>query len=176
MHRRWFLIVSSAAACVMAVHTASARPAISTDAAPGVNFQNYKTFSWVNPLPPSGMDPVAFGRLHSAIEDDLATKGYQKADNGDLSLILTVGERQKTDIETWGRFGMQTSAYQYTQGSLSLDAFDTKTKQAVWHGQASETVNPDKPNLKAIGDGVNKLMAKFPQGGGATPTAAATPK
>lgn len=173
MHRRWFLILTAAAS--IAALPASARPTISTDAAPGVNFQTYKTFSWVNPTPPAGMDPVAFGRIRSEIEDDLAAKGYLPGDPGDLSLILTLGERQKTDIESWGRFGMQTSAYQYTVGALSLDAFDTKTRQAVWHGQASETVNPDKPNFKAIRDGIDKMVEKFPPGGG-TPPAAATPK
>jgi hypothetical protein len=174
MHRRWFLVLT--AASVVAALPASARPTISTDAAPGVNFQTYKTFSWVNPTPPAGMDPVAFGRIRSEIEDDLAAKGYQSASPGDLSLILTVGERQKTDFESWGRFGLQTSAYTYTQGSLSLDAFDTKTRQAVWHGQATETVNPDKPNFGAIRDGIDKMVGKFPAGGGAPPPAATTPK
>ena len=87
------------------------------------------------------------------------------ATDGDLSLILTVGAREKTDVQSWGRFGMQTSVYQYTQGQVSLDAFDSKTTQAVWHGQASQTVNPQKPNDKAINAGVAKLMVKFPAGG-----------
>jgi hypothetical protein len=118
------------------------------------------------------MDPVAFGRIRTGIENVLAGKGYQKAGgaDGDLSLILTTGAQDKTQINSFGRFGLQTDVYQYTEGTLSLDAFDTKTKQAVWHGQATETVNPRKPNQKAIDDAVTKLMAKFPAGGAGAPT------
>jgi hypothetical protein len=151
----------------------AARPKISTDVAPGANFAAYKTFAWVNPLPPRGMNPVAFDRIRTSIENGLAAKGYQKADAGDLSLILSIGAREKAQYESWGRFGLQTDVYQYTEGTLSLDAFDTKTRQAVWHGQASETVNPEKPNYDAIDEGVTKLVAKFPPGGGAAPAASA---
>jgi hypothetical protein len=168
MHRRSFVLLTGAAASLMMVGHSAARPQISTDTAPGVNFAGYKSFAWVNLTPPSGMDPVAFGRIRTGIEGALVEKGYQKAGGsaGDLSLILTVGAREKTEVNSFGRFGLQTDVYQYTQGTLSLDAFDTKTKQPVWHGQATETVNPDKPNPKAIDDGVAKLMAKFPAGGG----------
>jgi hypothetical protein len=177
MDRRAFLVLAVGATLV-ATSADAARPKISTDTAPGANFAAYKTFAWVNPVPPSGMDPVAFGRIMTSIESELAAKGYQKADPGDLSLILSIGAREKTQFESWGRFGMQTDVYQYTEGQLSLDAFDTKTRQAVWHGQATETVNPQKPNYDAINEGVTKLIAKFPPGGGAAPAgaAAATPR
>jgi hypothetical protein len=31
------------------------------------------------------------------------------------------------------------------EGQISLDAFDTKTKRAVWHGQITDTINPKSP-------------------------------
>ena len=144
-----------------------AGPSISTQTMPGVNFSSFKTYSWAHAAMPQGMSPITFQLMVNDFDAALAAKGYQKtAADGDLSLILTVGARQKTDIESWGRFGLQTNVYQYTQGQVSLDAFDTKTAEAVWHGQASETVNPQKPNEKAINAGVAKLMEKFPAGGG----------
>jgi hypothetical protein len=128
-----------------------------------VNFSAYKTYSWVQATAPAGGNPIMQQQIIADMDAALAQKGYVKsADSGDLSLILTIGAQQKTDVETWGRFGLQTSVYQYTQGQLSLDAFDTKTKQAVWHGQASETVNPDKPNPSKVSAGIQKLMAQFP--------------
>ena len=97
----------------------------------------------------------------------LAAKGYQKtATDGDLSLILTVGAREKTDVQSWGRFGMQTSVDETPRARRRVTPPDSKTAQAVWHGQASQTVNPQKPNEKAINAGVAKLMVKFPAGGG----------
>jgi hypothetical protein len=176
MHRRAFMLLTCAAASLMAVGPSAARPQISTDAAQGVNFAAYKTFAWASAAAPSGMNPVAFDRIRTNIESAMAGKGYQKAagDSGDVSLILTVGAKEKTQVDSFGRFGLQTDVYQYTQGTLSLDAFDTMTKKPIWHGQATETVNPGKTNNKALDDGVTKLMAKFPAGGGAAPAAPAT--
>jgi len=140
-----------------------AGPSISTQAAAGVNFSAYKTYSWLRATAPSGGNPVLFQQIMTDIDSALAQKGYQKAESdGDVGLILTLGTRDKTDIQTWGRFGLQTDVWQYTEGQLSLDAFDTKTKQALWHGQATDTVNPKKPNTTKIDAGVQKLMAKFP--------------
>lgn len=144
-----------------------AGPSISTQSMPGANFSNYRTYSWANAQPPAGVNPVMYQRIVMDIDQALAQKGYQKADAGDLSLILTLGARDKTDVQTWGRFGLQTSVYQYTQGQLSLDVFDTKTQQALWHGQATQTINPEKPNPAAVDKAIKKLMGKFPAGAGA---------
>lgn len=147
-----------------------AGPAISAQAAPGVNFSTYKTYSWVQAQVPAGGNPITYQQIVADIDTALAGKGYAKAESGgDLSLILTLGAREKTDIQSWGRFGLQTSVYQYTQGQLSLDAFDTKTEQAVWHGQASATINPDKPNPSKIASGIQKLMKQFPATAAPTP-------
>jgi hypothetical protein len=112
-------------------------------ATPGVNFSAYKTYSWVQAAAPAGGNPVMQQEILNDLNAALGQKGYQQvASNGDLSLILTIGARENTEIQSWGRFGLQTSVYQYTEGQLSLDAFDTKTQQAVWHGQASPDHRP----------------------------------
>lgn len=135
---------------------------VSTDVAPGANFSAYHTYAWVNATAPQGMNPIAYQQIVADIEAALNAKGYTKGDPGDLSLVMTIGAQDKTDVQTWGRFGLQTSVYQYTQGQLSLDAFDTKTKQAVWHGQATKTVNPGKVNSATVSKAVTKLMKDFP--------------
>jgi hypothetical protein len=162
MDRRLFLAASAAFSAVFALAANAARPSISTDVAPGADFSAYKTFAFVQARVPEGADPVAFQRILSDIEAGLNAKGYQKADPGDVSLILSLGAQNKTDIENWGAWGLRTDVWQYTEGKLSVDAFDTKTKQALWHGQASEDINPGKPNNGAIDHTVSKLMEKFP--------------
>jgi hypothetical protein len=174
MHRKHLLISGLAIGLALLPQASAAKPRVSTDAMPGVNFSAYKTYAWVNSLPPAGMNPIMYQTIMMNIDSALAADGYQKvSDTGDLSMILTVGAQQKTDIQSWGRFGFQTSVYQYTVGQLSLDAFDTKTKQAVWHGQATETVNPNKPNQAKIDAAVSQLMASFPPT--AAPAAAPAP-
>jgi hypothetical protein len=51
--------------------------------------------------------------------------------------------------------------YQYTEGTLSVDAFDAKTRQPLWHGQATGTVS-SKPNPEKVEKAVAKIMAQFP--------------
>lgn len=149
-------------AVALALGACASTPTISSDVTRGANFSNYKTYEWVNALPPAGMNPVAYERVKQDVEGAMSAKGYSKGSPGDLSLILTVGTRDKTDINTWGRWGHQVDVYQYTEGKVSLDAFDTKTKQPLWHGAASQTVDPGKTDPALIDTAVAGVMAKFP--------------
>jgi Domain of unknown function (DUF4136) len=148
-----------------------AKPKVTTDAVPGASVGSFRTYTWVDSAPPGGLNPVQYQRIMADFDAALASKGFQKGPTGDLTLALTIGAKQKTDIETWGRWGLQTSVYQYTQGQLSVDVFDSKTKQALWHGQVSDTINPDKPNPAKVDAAISKLMEQFPaSSGAATPS------
>jgi len=161
MNRRSIALVLA----VLALSACASTPDVTSDTTPGANFANYKTFTWVNPLPPAGMNPVAFERIRQGVEGQLTTKGYSKADPGDLSVILTLGARDKTDVTTWGRFGQQVEVYNYTEGKLSVDVLDTKTRQPLWHGQATQTITPGKTDPALIDAAVSGVMAKFPARG-----------
>jgi hypothetical protein len=154
-------LVIALAAGLLAV-PAWAKPKVSADTTPGANFATYRTFAFANAQPPAGMNPVAYERIRQGVEQGLAGKGYSKADPGDLSVIITVGARDKTEVETWGRFGRQVDVHQYTEGQLSVDVFDTKTRQPLWHGQATETIDPKKLNPQKLETAVTDVMARFP--------------
>lgn len=170
MRCKSLLLGAFAIALVLVPGKSVAGPSISSQTAPGVNFGTYRTYSWIDAQPPAGANPIIYQQIIADIESALAQKGFQKADPGDLSLIITVGTRDKTDIETWGRWGLRTDVWQYTEGQLSLDAFETNSKKAVWHGQATDTVNPKKPNQSKIDAAVRKLMDRFPAGTAAPAT------
>src|SRR5690606_14148043 len=110
----------------------------------------------------AGMNPVAYERIRQGVEQGLTAKGYSKAECGDISVDISVGARDKTDVETWGRFGRQVDVHQYTEGQLSVDVFDTKTQQPLWHGQATETINAQKVDPQKIEAAVTGIMAMFP--------------
>jgi hypothetical protein len=167
MNRRQMILVTGATFGATFALGARAGPKISTDVLAGANFANYKTFGWANSAPPANMDPVAFSRIQQDIESAMAGKGYTKSANPDLALVLSLGAQNKTDINSFGFFGRQLDVYQYTEGKLSLDAFDLKTKQAVWHGQADATIHPDKPNPGKLDSAITKLMTRFPASGSA---------
>lgn len=140
---------------------------VSSDTTPGVNFAQYRTFTLANAGPPAGMNPVAFERIRMGVEQGMMARGYTKADEGDLSVVITIGAQDKTDISTWGRFGRQVDVHQYTEGQLSVDVFDAKTKQPLWHGQDTESVNPGHVDGEKIDKHVADVMERLPARTGA---------
>jgi hypothetical protein len=50
-------------------------------------------------------------------------------------------------------------------GTVVVDLFDSRTKQLIWRGAASDTLsdNSDK-NIKNLNEGVDKMFKKFPPG------------
>jgi hypothetical protein len=62
------------------------------------------------------------------------------------------------------------AAYEYTVGQLAIDALDTKTKQPLWHGYASEMVDTDNPDMNRINEAVYELITQFPTSTGVDPT------
>jgi hypothetical protein len=146
----------------LALSACASKPTITSDITRGANFSAYQSFVWVNTTPPGGMNPVAWERVRQDVDSALTAKGYARADPGDLAVILTIGARDKTDINTWGRWGQQVSVYQYTEGKISVDVFDNKTRQPLWHGQATQTIDPGNPNEALIDAAVAGVMAQFP--------------
>jgi hypothetical protein len=161
MQRRHLIILGVASALALSTG-AQAKPEMTVDAAPGVNFSNYKTYSWVRTNPTGGYNSVLYQRIQSDIDGRLASKGYTRADSGDITLALTLGKRQKVDLDTWGMYGFREDVHSYTQGQLSVDAFDTKTKQALWHGQITDTVKSKQPDPDRLNAALSQLIEPFP--------------
>jgi hypothetical protein len=64
--------------------------------------------------------------------------------------------------------GMTTTTEQnYTEGTVILAMFDNGTKDLVWKGTASGTVDPGKSpedRAKGIQGAVDKMLTDFPPG------------
>jgi hypothetical protein len=158
--RKYLKALALASAFALTADMAAAQTSAQT--APGANLSAYRTYEWAATAPPAGANPIIVQQIIADFDAEMASRGYQKGQPGDLTLVLTLGSQDKTDIQTWGRFGLQTSVYQYTEGQMSLDVFDTKTQHALWHGQVSKTINPKKPDQSKISKAIDKLMTKFP--------------
>jgi Domain of unknown function (DUF4136) len=161
MQRRHLIILGVASALVFSTG-AQAKPELTVDAVPGVNFSAYKTYSWVRTNPSGGYNSVLYQRIQSDIDSKLATKGYVRADSGDITLALTLGKRQKVDIDTWGVYGFHEDVHSYTQGQVSVDAFDSRTKQALWHGQITDVVKSKQPDPERLDAALSQLIEPFP--------------
>ncbi|MBA4808033.1 DUF4136 domain-containing protein [Brevundimonas sp.] len=158
MNRRTFGLTM----LTMALGACATGPSISSDTTPGAEFAHYRTYDWVNLPPPPGMNPVALARIRQGIEREMAAKGYSRARPGDITLIVTVAGKEQLDISQRGPFAHDLSVRNYTDGTLAVDAFDTRTRQPIWHGQAVQRVDPRKLDPELIEAAITGVMARLP--------------
>jgi hypothetical protein len=154
----------------------------STDYDPAANFSSYGTYAWTSSEGTS-TDDLTSTRIKSAVDATLATKGLSKVDSGgDLAVGYQVTTADRTTYNTvstgwgggyrygWGGGGMgmtTTTEQNYTEGTIILAMFDQGTKNLVWKGSASGTVDPGKsPQERAetIQSALDKMLKDFPPG------------
>jgi Domain of unknown function (DUF4136) len=152
---------------------------VKTDYDRGVNFAQYKTYSWEQVKTKDALD---VDRVKSAVNAALAAKGWSQVNSGgDVSIIAVETTQNQQSLNTfydgfgggwgWRRFGgggfgeATTTTDTYKVGTLVVDLFDTKTKQLLWRGTSSDTLsnNSDK-NIKNLDKGVEKMFKQFPPG------------
>lgn len=153
-------------------------PTVTTDIAPGANFSNYHSYTWG--AKPSARSPLASQRIVADIDARLKSQGWIESANADADITLVghVAHSKKHRVDTyysggpyagwgWHSGGMmgnsQTTVSSYDVGTLIVDMFDTKTKQAIWRGTASTTVpsSTEAANAK-IDAGIAKMFTGFP--------------
>jgi hypothetical protein len=152
---------------------------VKTDYDRSANFAQYKTYSWEQV---KTKDPLFVDRIKSAVNAALTSKGWTEAPSGgDVSIIAIQTTQEQQTLNTfydgfgggwgWRRFGgggfgdATTTTETYQVGTLVIDLFDTKTKQLIWRGTASDTLsNNSNKNIENLNKGVEKLLKKFPPG------------
>jgi hypothetical protein len=142
---------------------------------PGTNFAKYHTYKWVDC---DGHHPgqITDQEIMQDVDAQLAQKGFTKTagESADIDVCYQIGvdrERQWSAFGTGGlRFGGMGTATSSTisKGAMILDIYDPVTKQLIWQGAATKTVNPssnEQKNLKNLAKVVAKLMKNFPPKG-----------
>jgi hypothetical protein len=150
---------------------------VKTDYDRGANFAHYKTYSWENV---KTKDPLDVDRIKNAVNAALAAKGLSRVESGgDVSIVAMEITRNQQTLNTlydglgggwgWRRFGAggfgeaTTTTETYRVGTVVVDLFDTKTKQLIWRGSASDTLsNNSEKNIKNLDKGVDKMFKHFP--------------
>lgn len=152
---------------------------VKTDYDRSANFALYKTYSWEHV---ETKDPLIVDRIKHAVNPVLAARGWTLVDSGaDVAVVAMEITRDQQTLNTfydgfgggwgWRRFGgggfgeATTTTDTYKVGTVVVDLFDTKTKQLIWRGAASDTLsnNSDK-NIKNLNESVDKMFKHFPPG------------
>ena len=142
---------------------------IETDYNREVDFTKYNSYRWIphiegtenNPLM---NDPLIEGHVKSAVNSELAKKGYTKLEEGhpDFLVAWYFTARNRVDVtHSYGYWYPHTSVYKYKEGTLVIDIVDRVDKQLIWRGWATDALQ-DRSKIKdQIDYSIQKLMKKF---------------
>ena len=142
---------------------------------PGTDFSKYHTYKWVDIEKGAHPDQIVDAEIKQAVDAQLTQKGLTKTD--DEKADLYVGYQTAVDQEKqWNAYGMgggprwgggMGTATQSTIniGTLVVDMYDPGTKQLVWTGSATKTIDPSsnqEKNQKNLNKAMEKLLKNYP--------------
>jgi Domain of unknown function (DUF4136) len=141
---------------------------------PGTDFSKYHTYKWVSIEGGSHPNQIVDAEIKQAVDSQLAAKGMTKTDSDKADLY--VGYQIAVDQEKqWNAFGMggirwgggmaSATSSTITNGTLVLDMYDPTTKQLVWTGNATKTLDPSgnqEKNQKNLDNAMQKLLKNYP--------------
>ena len=179
----------SLVATALLVASCASKPTIETDYDRTVDFGQYKTYAFFNPM---GIENPNYSSIYGsifreAISKEMESRGYTKSDNPDLLINVSGRLQDKTKVTTtsdpymsggyygyrrgaygaWGGYGYgtQTHVSQYTEGTVNVDMVDRAQKRMVWEGVAVGRVNEKRTNEETrinIHAGIKEMFAGYP--------------
>ena len=142
---------------------------------PGTDFSKFHTYKWV--VVPNAKYPnqIVDAQIKDAINSQLSAKGLTLTDSDKADLYVayqtSVAQQQQWNAYGMGggwRFGggMATATSSTIDvGTLVVDMYDPSTKQLVWTGRATKTLNPSsnqEKNQKNLNKAMAKLLKNYP--------------
>src|SRR5690606_3965912 len=103
-------------------------------------------------------------RIISAIEAQMAAKGFTKSSNPDLYINVLASSKEKVNIDNgyyggyWGPYYGPSRVYQYTSGTIIIDIVDDKRNILIWQGAGSGL---DVSNLESKADQIPKAIEEI---------------
>jgi hypothetical protein len=148
------------------------------------DFSGYSTYAWLAQPndPATGNAAVAqrqnsllTKRVRSSTDEQMGQLGFTiNIDSPDLFLVFHTGVQDKVNVtdygyrysyDYWGWGGRDIDVYQYTEGTLIIDMIDTNTKELVWRGSATATVDPSNSAEKReaqLDKAVRGILENYP--------------
>ena len=153
---------------------------VKVGADPAVDVSKYKTYAWSTGT--TGTNAIINQQIVAAVDSQLAAKGLQKVETDpELTISALVWTESDSHVTnpSWhpSLNSLSTGVYAGTQswpvtkGTLVVNISDTKTKNEVWRGTATDTlkqgpsgnkVEDAKTAEKPIRKAVQKMFKQFP--------------
>jgi len=144
------------------------------NAMPGTDFSKFHTYKWVAIEGGSHPNQIMDAEIKQAVDGQLTSKGLTKTDSDKADLLVgyQIAVDQEKQWNAYGmgggvRFGGMANATSSTinVGTLVLDMYDPGTKQLVWTGNATKTIDPSsnqQKNQKNLNKAMQKLLKNYP--------------
>jgi len=174
---------------VLLLAACASGPAIESDYDHTVDFSQFKTYGFYNPL---GIENPNYSSIYGsvfrdAIGKELDARGYRQSDNPDLLINVSARLQDKTRVTTtsdpymsggyygyrrghygaWGGYGYGTTTHvsNYTEGTVNVDMVDRAQKRMVWEGVAVGRLKENKTNEETranIYSGIQDMFSTYP--------------
>lgn len=166
---------------------------VRSDIDPNVNFSQYTTYNFFDPMGIEGgyNSPIFGEHFRASIGNEMKSRGYRTADRPDLLINVTIRSDDKVRMRSYtspymsgayynrpgGAYGGSavgvgvsagTRATMTTEASVFIDFVDFEQHRLVWQGVAVVDVN-DKVATQlrdAIYTAVDKVLAEYPHTAG----------
>lgn len=146
------------------------------------DFAKYKTYAFSEDSQKLPVGDLNRNRIMSAVDAEMAAKGFSKSDSPDVLIDMHVRAEQKTEAVAnttgpgyyggpWrygygGGFSTTTINYNdYIEGTLFINMVDAAKQQIVWQGRATKTLDENataEKRDKNIKYAVQQIFSKYP--------------
>ncbi len=158
---------------------------VNTDYNPDTDFTRYRTFAWaegLGSLDDPRMTDLVDQRFRRAVESELVSRGMETTASGEPDVFVgyQIALDDRVDYQTintyyggaWGYRGVyggvvgtQTTATEYTVGTLVIDVYDARQRELVWRGSGEGRVNQARnpeESQERINQVVTRILQDFP--------------
>jgi Domain of unknown function (DUF4136) len=139
---------------------------------PGTDFSKYHTYKWVDL--PENVHPneIVSQEIKQAVGNTLASKGLTQAtgNTADVYVGYQCSIDQERQLNAWGMRGIgggmgSLTTSTISNGTLAVDFYDPTSKNLIWRGTATKTLNPSgnqQKDMEKLNKSVAKLLKNFP--------------
>jgi hypothetical protein len=168
------------------VLTGCSSVSVTRDYDASADFAGLKSYAWQHETQPKTGNPridndLIDERVRSAVDLQLAQKGFILSDEGDTDFLVTYYVQYKQRISgnsvsfgvgasrnsRYGSIGYDTSISDYDEGWLTIDMIDPESGKMFWRGVGIRaTYESQKPKKvsKIINHAVSRILKDFPPG------------
>jgi hypothetical protein len=165
-------LITAAGSLALAASSGCSTVQVHSDAAPGIDFSAYKTFTQAPPPSSAGKSMPGYStitgdHIQASIAHDLEVKGLTRASSSrsaDVIIVFSIDGQPRQEIDgadDW--YGGDVYTVNYVQGTLVIDVIDAKKKKLIWHSYGqTDLYGSGGGTSSQVDNAVNEILKGFP--------------